>query len=459
MNEASRTLTQATLLDSDSGTSSAESPAGRSPSDSPDGPTIKKSLQGARRASHFPLLASAKEPPTNGISGRSFIESSERSSRGLFSVSKSAVQKSSDRLAAAMADELAKAPFGSMEFSLIWKLHTSPAQRLIFRLRASARRISDRDSFSSGTASWPTPNAQEFGCRDAERTKERREECKERTGNGNGFGLTLGQAAATLASWPTPNVPNGGRMGAPTQKRADGSKKQLSPEEAASLAGWPTPMAGTPAKDGNNEAGNNDSSRKTVEMAAWATPTAAKTTPQSRDNQCLARDVILQCGTEAEFEGLKEYLPSGWVTPSARDWKDSPGMATTGTNPDGSDRSRLDQLPRQAQLATWNTPRASDGTKGSRSAEGVEREIARKGRVDDLPSQVIGATSTSSPAETESSAASPGVLNPTFSCWLQGFPPEWIICGLRAMASRSRGRKSKVEPDSCADSATPSASQ
>jgi hypothetical protein len=28
-------------------------------------------------------------------------------------------------------------------------------------------------------------------------------------------------------------------------------------------AGWPTPMAGTPAQNGNNAAGNNDSSRKT----------------------------------------------------------------------------------------------------------------------------------------------------------------------------------------------------
>jgi hypothetical protein len=31
-------------------------------------------------------------------------------------------------------------------------------------------------------------------------------------------------------------------------------------------------MAGTPAQNGNNEAGNNDSSRKTVELAGWATP-------------------------------------------------------------------------------------------------------------------------------------------------------------------------------------------
>jgi len=42
--------------------------------------------------------------------------------------------------------------------------------------------------------------------------------------------------------------------------------------QAKHLAGWPTPMAGTPAQNGNNEAGNNDSSRKTVELASWPTP-------------------------------------------------------------------------------------------------------------------------------------------------------------------------------------------
>jgi hypothetical protein len=35
--------------------------------------------------------------------------------------------------------------------------------------------------------------------------------------------------------------------------------------------GWPTPMAGTPAQKGNNEAGNTDSSRKTVDLAGWPT--------------------------------------------------------------------------------------------------------------------------------------------------------------------------------------------
>jgi hypothetical protein len=41
------------------------------------------------------------------------------------------------------------------------------------------------------------------------------------------------------------------------------------------LAGWPTPMAGTPAQKGYNEAGNNDSSRKTVALAGWPTPNAS----------------------------------------------------------------------------------------------------------------------------------------------------------------------------------------
>jgi hypothetical protein len=36
--------------------------------------------------------------------------------------------------------------------------------------------------------------------------------------------------------------------------------------QAAALAGWPTPMAGTPAQNGNNAAGNNDSLRKTIDV-------------------------------------------------------------------------------------------------------------------------------------------------------------------------------------------------
>jgi len=48
-----------------------------------------------------------------------------------------------------------------------------------------------------------------------------------------------------------------------------------------------------------------------------------------------------------------ESESTSWPTPSARDWKDTPGMAKTATNPDGSERKRNDQLAR-AVYATEN---------------------------------------------------------------------------------------------------------
>ena len=49
---------------------------------------------------------------------------------------------------------------------------------------------------------------------------------------------------------------------------------------------------------------------------------------------------------------IPAHLTSGtgfglWPTPSARDWKDSPGMSKEGVNPDGSVRKREDQLARR----------------------------------------------------------------------------------------------------------------
>lgn len=56
-----------------------------------------------------------------------------------------------------------------------------------------------------------------------------------------------------------------------------------------------------------------------------------------------------------------EAILVGWPTASARDYKDTPGMAETGTNPDGSTRSRMDQLPRVAQMVAWPSRNAHDG--------------------------------------------------------------------------------------------------
>lgn len=88
-------------------------------------------------------------------------------------------------------------------------------------------------------------------------------------------------------------------------------------------AGWPTPMAGTPARNGNNEAGNNDSSRKTVELAGWPTPTAQpdgkspeahlamKTRMGERDGTGSDRKAITDLQVMAKIAGPARLTASG----------------------------------------------------------------------------------------------------------------------------------------------------
>lgn len=53
---------------------------------------------------------------------------------------------------------------------------------------------------------FPTPTASLFGCRDTEKLLARRGRCKARHGNGNGFGLTLGQFCAVEGIDCTPDL-------------------------------------------------------------------------------------------------------------------------------------------------------------------------------------------------------------------------------------------------------------
>lgn len=92
---------------------------------------------------------------------------------------------------------------GSTLYKLTWKAWDTGSGQYRFRLRASVRRTSETGSTG---APWPTPSASGFEARDVERLQQRREECKVRTGNGNGFGLTLGQAVPLwLTGWNTPD--------------------------------------------------------------------------------------------------------------------------------------------------------------------------------------------------------------------------------------------------------------
>lgn len=162
---------------------------------------------------------------------------------------------------------------------------------------------------------------------------------------------------------------------------------------------WPTPRNSDQFGPGTHGDGGMDL-RTTV--ALW--PTARAEDSESCGNHPGAVDSLT---------GAAKL----WATPSSRDFKDSDGMATTGMNPDGTERTRLDQLPRQA--FQFGLPAPQTPPLG--------------------PTSSVDTTTSPRPSKRR--------LNPRFVEWLMGWPLGWTAFAPVAMASSPP--KPPTPSDSC----------
>lgn len=228
---------------------------------------------------------------------------------------------------------------GLILWRLTWKVKALPSRRLIFALRASAAGTSVNESILRG---WFAPAARDWK--------------------------------------DSPGM---------VTERPDGKTRIDQLGRQCYLASWPTPMAGTPAQNGNNPAGNTDSSRKTVALlSGWPTPTSKE-------------------AAGGEYKDPDKAMARA-LGPHANDLRDF------------------------AQMAAWPTPQARDHFPPHTPEYIAEKKAQGHGMANLNDSVMLSG----SPAGMESS----GRLNPAFSRWLMGLPKEWDDCAPMATVSTSRQR-------------------
>lgn len=299
-------------------------------------------------------------------------------------------------LASFLANRLRRrtALLGSTLYRLTCKDRVTPLGRKTFAVRASVLRTSGSDCGLSG---WTTASARDW--KDTPGMATTRPDGRTR--------LDQLPRQAAMAGWPTPTTSKAGNDETLTCS-GDGRTTPNKMGWAASLAGWPTPMAGTPAQKGYNEAGNTDSSRKTV------------------------------------------ALLSGWPTTRSSDGEKAVRTAA-GADAETKRKGGPQDVCAAAQLSGWPTPKARDQQMARRTHEAADRFLAR-----DNPSSELGITVllANGPARLTASGEmligssagmeSGGQLNPAHSRWLMGLPAVWDDCAPTATPSSRRSRKNSV---------------
>jgi hypothetical protein len=188
---------------------------------------------------------------------------------------------------------------------------------------------------------WPTPNTPSGGPNVASTAKH--------TG-----GMDL-DGAVTLAGWPTPSKANGDggqHMGVETSstwRRSNGTKTQVTLNGLAMFAGWPTPMAGTPAQNGYNEAGNTDSGRKTGFLVGQEIKGSNIEPIQDYGPARLTASGQILTGSSAAMESGGQLNPahSRWLMGLPPEWDD---CAATAMQSMPKRQSRSSKPPRLTKL-------------------------------------------------------------------------------------------------------------
>lgn len=122
-----------------------------------------------------------------------------------------------------------------------------------------------------------------------------------------------------------------------------------------------------------------------------------------------------------------------WQTPVASEARQ--GFQDRSRGKKGSQES----LTTVAVKAMWPTPLTNDAL-GSGYCYGQKKPDGTRAEFLKLPGAALVASGhphRGSSATTEK----PGALNPTFVCWLMGFPAEWDACAPTAMPSSRRSRR------------------